>query len=110
MKFISEYMKSKDQNEKRMSTAVAFWAIVISCSSQLVVWQAFYLYACVYSHTLLPDKWKICTQLQNGRINSFSSLSYERSKASSKASSPHSAIQSFLLQMGISFPFLKVIQ
>jgi len=32
------------------------------------------------------------------RIHS-SSLSYDRSKASSKASSPHSAIQSFLLQM-----------
>ena len=42
--------------------------------------------------------------------HSFSSLSYDRSKASSKASSPHSAIQSFLLQMRISSPFLKVIQ
>jgi hypothetical protein len=42
-------------------------------------------------------------------IYSFSSLSYDRSKASSKASSPHSAIQSFLLQMRISSPFLKVI-
>ena len=35
---------------------------------------------------------------------------YDRSKASSKASSPHSAIQNFLLQMGVSSPFLKVIQ
>ena len=42
--------------------------------------------------------------------HSFSSLSYDRSKASSKASSPHSAIQSFLLQMRVSSPFLKVIQ
>jgi hypothetical protein len=33
---------------------------------------------------------------------SFSSLSYDRSKASSKASSPHSAIQSFLFQMRVS--------
>ena len=33
---------------------------------------------------------------------SFSSLSYDRSKASSKASSPHSAIQRFLLQMRVS--------
>ena len=40
----------------------------------------------------------------------FSSLSYDRSKASSKASSPHSAIQSFLFQMRVSSPFLKVIQ
>ena len=31
--------------------------------------------------------------------SSFSSLSYDRSKASSKASSPHSAIQSFLFQI-----------
>ena len=37
----------------------------------------------------------------------LSSLSYDRSKASSKASSPHSAIQSFFLQMKVSSPFLK---
>ena len=43
-------------------------------------------------------------------IHSFSSLSYDRSKASSKASSPHSAIQSFLFQMRVSSPFLGVIQ
>ena len=40
-------------------------------------------------------------------IHSFSSLSYDRSKASSKASSPHSAIQSFLLQMRVSSPSLR---
>ena len=40
-------------------------------------------------------------------IHSFSSLSYDRSKASSKASSPHSAIQSFLLKMRVSSPFLN---
>ena len=40
-------------------------------------------------------------------IHSFSSLSYDRSKASSKASSPYSAIQSFLLQMRASSPFLN---
>ena len=45
-----------------------------------------------------------------GIIHSFSSLSYDRSKASSKASSPHSANQSFLLQMRVSSPFLKAIQ
>jgi len=43
-------------------------------------------------------------------IHSFSSLSYDRSKASSKSSSPHSAIQSFLFQMRVSCPFLKLIQ
>ena len=42
--------------------------------------------------------------------SSFSSLSYDRSKASSKANSSHSAIQSFLFQMRVSSPFLKVIQ
>jgi len=41
---------------------------------------------------------------------SFSSLSYDRSKASSTAISPHSAIQSFLFQMRVSSPFLKIIQ
>jgi len=43
-------------------------------------------------------------------IHLFSSMSYDRSKASSKASSPHSAIQSFLSQMRVSSPFLTVIQ
>jgi len=41
-------------------------------------------------------------------IHSFSSLSYDRSKASSKASSPHSAIQSFLFQMRLSSPLLSL--
>ena len=40
-------------------------------------------------------------------IHSFISLSYDKSKASSKASSPHSAIQSFLLQMRVSSFFLN---
>jgi hypothetical protein len=35
---------------------------------------------------------------------------YDRSKASSKAGSPHSAIQSFLPQMRVSSPFLNFIQ
>ena len=43
-------------------------------------------------------------------LHSFSSLSYHRSKASSKASCPRSGIQSFLFQMRVSSPFLKVIQ
>jgi hypothetical protein len=45
-------------------------------------------------------------QLYN--IHSFSSLSYDRSKVPSKASSPHSAIQSFLLKMRVSSPFLVI--
>ena len=53
---------------------------------------------------------RVTTQLQLINIHSFSSLSYDRSKASSKASSPHSATQSFLFQMRVSSPFLKVIQ
>jgi hypothetical protein len=48
--------------------------------------------------------------MRNHYFISFSSLSYDRSKASSKASSPHSAIQSFLFQMRVSSPFLKVMQ
>jgi hypothetical protein len=40
----------------------------------------------------------------------FSSLSYDRSKASSKVSSPYSSTQSFLFQMRVSSSFLKVIQ
>ena len=43
-------------------------------------------------------------------IHSFSILSDDRSKASSKTMPPHSAIQSSLLQMRVSSPVLKVIQ
>ena len=39
----------------------------------------------------------------------FSSLSDDRSKASSKTIPPHSAIQSLLLQMRVSSPVLKVL-
>ena len=53
---------------------------------------------------------KMVTWVGFHSIRSFISLSYDRSKASSKASSPHSAIQSFLFQMKVSSPFLKVIQ
>ena len=42
--------------------------------------------------------------------HSFSILSDDRSKASSKTIPPHSAIQSLLLQMRISSLVLKVIQ
>ena len=69
---------------------------------------------------MLPDhsKYPILLPIINlsiissyGRIPSFIySVSYDRSKASSKTSCPHSAIQSFLLQMRISSPFVKVIQ
>ena len=43
-------------------------------------------------------------------IHSFSSLSDDRSKASSKTIPPHSANYSFLLQMRVTFPVFKVIQ
>ena len=51
---------------------------------------------------LIPD---IC---RTGQVQGI--LSYDRSKDSSKTSCPHSAIQSFLVQMRVSSPFLKVIQ
>ena len=43
-------------------------------------------------------------------IHSFSILSDDRSKASSKTMPPYSAMESLLLQMRISSPVLKVIQ
>ena len=43
-------------------------------------------------------------------LHPFSSLSYDRSKASSKASSPHSLIQSFFLQKRVSSPFLNTLR
>jgi len=56
-----------------------------------------------HTHTLhnniKPTQYKLKQTQCRIFINSFSSLSYDRSKVSSKASCPHSAIQSFLLQM-----------
>jgi hypothetical protein len=43
-------------------------------------------------------------------IHSFSFLSDDRFKASTKAIPPHSAIYIFLLEMRVSPPVLKVIQ
>ena len=61
------------------------------------------------SRSQLFHSWNLTSSLHSLRhyllkyaFISFSSLSYDRSKASSKASSPHSAIQSFLLQMRVS--------
>jgi hypothetical protein len=59
---------------------------------------------------ILTKRNKLNGQLLILPLHSFSSLSYDMPKASSKASSPHSAIQSFLFQMRVSSPFLKVIQ
>ena len=53
----------------------------------------------------LPD-----LNLIHSFIHSFSILSDDRSKASSKTNPVHSAIQSFLLQMRVSSPVLKFIQ
>jgi len=72
----------------------------------------------VYGNTMISKKPHLtCSLLTHKSVNffmksihSFSSLSYDRSKASSKASSPHSAIQSFLFHMRVFSPFLKVIQ
>jgi hypothetical protein len=59
---------------------------------------------------LMEEDWNDRSNWRKKIIHSFSSLSYDRSKASSKAKSPHSAIQSFLFQMRVSSPFFKVIQ
>ena len=54
----------------------------------------------------------LCYRMRKNLINLilFSSLSADRSKASSKTIPPHSAIQSLLFQMTVSSPVLKVIQ
>ena len=47
---------------------------------------------------------------QYNNIHSFSILSDDRAKASSKTIPPHSAIQSFLLQMRVSSPVLNLLE
>ena len=68
------------------------------------------LVASAWSYLLKLVKFSSFHELFTKHIHSFSSLSYDRSKASSKAGFPHSAIQSFLLKMRVSSPFLKVIR
>jgi hypothetical protein len=72
----------------RTSHSVALYVHCLSCSP------------CHKTQISFPDQ-------SSSFIHSFSSLSYDRSKASSKAGCPHSAIQSFLLQMRVSSPFLN---
>ena len=58
-----------------------------------------------------PNNFKASTKLKSYYVySSFNNLSDDRSKASSKTMPPHSAIQSFLLQMRVSSPVLKFIQ
>jgi len=56
-------------------------------------------------NTSFPSKVRVSCH-----IHSFSILSDDRSKASSKTMPPYSAMQSLLLQMRIFSPVLKVIQ
>jgi hypothetical protein len=85
-----------------------YFCVVLRIVS-FVTFPIFFVCICV-----LNNCHRVATQLQLNIsyhiIHFIYSLSYDRSKASSKASCPHSAIQSFLFQMRLSSPFLKVIQ
>jgi hypothetical protein len=65
---------------------------------------------------VLPDKVKhvYCLRFQECEnilcVYSYSSLPHEMSKASSSASSPHSAIHSYLLRIIAFSPSIKIIQ
>jgi hypothetical protein len=96
-----------------MSNAVEKWLLGEKLEFGLVACFRILLCSFVYDETEkgfkafrtisnMTDIWKEFIHL--------SSLSYDRSKASSKTNSPYSAIQSFLFQMRVPSPFLKVIQ
>ena len=76
----------------------------------------FMLYNCITIHgEKKHKKRKYNVKCNNGHkrfkvIIIISNLSNDRSKASSKTIPPHSAIYSFLLQLTVSSPVLKVIQ
>ena len=91
-------------------------------TSKLIKSGGYILILKIWNNGQIPEEWTegiICTIFKkddrrlcnNYRpiIHSFSILSDDRSKASSKTMPPHSAIQSLLLQMRISSPVLKVI-
>jgi hypothetical protein len=102
-------LKKRTKLERRLLTAVVVLLTLLFIFLLLII-----ILAC-RSKPLAGESMRRTTSFIYGSsyliyIHSFSSLSYDRSKASSKASSPHTAIQSFLLQMRVSSPFLKVIQ
>jgi len=72
------------------------------------LWDAFYAKLCFTKQWNTPHQISLPTL--SSFIHSFSILSDDRSKASSKTMPPYSAMQSLLLQMRISSPVLKVIQ
>jgi hypothetical protein len=73
----------------------------------------FHKHLSLYSVQVLKDFFVCGQQLYSWswlfffHLHSFSSLSYDRSKASSKASSPHSAIQSFCFILQLFFVCLS---
>ena len=75
------------------------YTVVCNCDTSFVFWHT--------KRSMSPKTGG--TRQQRKFIHSFSILSDDRSKASSKTMPPHSAIQSLLLQMRISSPVLKVI-
>jgi len=68
-----------------------------------------YYYIHVGKNPYPPNVFQGLEQFQL-QVHSFSILSDDRSKASSKTMPPYSTMQSLLLQMRISSPVLKVIQ
>ena len=70
----------------------------------------FILILLIFISSALHSSLSSHTTLDYMIIHSFSILSDDRFKASSKTMPPHIAIQSLLLQMRISSPVLKVIQ
>ena len=77
--------------------------VVGGCSfPSILSFSYFFLFLFIFAPLCLSSSFRLflITVFTNTiYIHSFSSLSYDRSKASSKASSPHSAIQSFLFHM-----------
>jgi hypothetical protein len=77
-----------------------------NCDALFAVWAELLLFNFIYWRCKQAHSW----HLISSRYMTMNSFIYDRSKASSKSSSSNSAFQSFLLQMRVSSPFLKVIQ
>ena len=99
---------SSDTRSTKLRRATVNFAMSVSVSVRLRM--------CLSVHVeQLGSQWTDFHQISHLRIfrkfiHSFSILSDDRSKASSKTMPPLSAIQSLFLQMRVSFPVLKVIQ
>ena len=94
-------------------TAIGTGTVIVKVPEISCFYMEIFSFIYVSKYPASPSKFVLLIPIEQRIgfiIHSFSILSDDRSKASSKTMPPYSAMQSLLLQMRISSPVLKVIQ